>query len=201
MVPGLALFCALLLTVSGAALAAGEAAEQQEQEQDQDQEESVVFSPEVEAILNQTPDAESYGSLEKCIPARSIRRTEVLDDQHIVFELPSKKYYLVQFERACHMMRPDSTIIYEPRGSQLCRMDFVRVYDSFSPASIGPPCSIPGFYPVTAEQIVLLKETLKAKRKAEIDAYKAEKKAAKAARKAEKQAEKAATDGSDDAER
>ena len=199
MVPGLALFCVLLLCGSGAALAAEEASTP---ELEQEQEEGVVFSPEVEAILNQTPDAESYGSPEKCIPARTIRRTEVLDDRHIVFELPSKKYYLVQFERACHMMRPDSTIIYEPRGSQLCHMDFVRVYESFSPASIGPPCSIPGFYPVTAEQIVVLKETLKARRKAVIDAYKAEKKAAKAARKAEKQAEKAATtNGSDDAER
>jgi hypothetical protein len=50
---------------------------------------------------------------------------------------------------------------------------------------------------VTREQVALLKDTLKARRKAEIDAYKAE----KAKRKAEKQAEKAAQTETEDAER
>ena len=178
-----------------AALFAGPAASVEEAAPES--EEGVVFSPEVEAILNQTPDAEGYGSLERCIQARTIRGTQVLDDRHIVFEVPSKKYYLVQFESGCPMMRPDVTIAYEPRGSQLCRMDFIRAIDSFSPGSVGPPCSIPGFYPVTREQVALLKDTLKARRKAEIDAYKAE----KAKRKAEKQAEKAAQTEAEGAER
>ena len=160
---------------------------------------SAVFSPEVEAILSETPDGEDYGAMEKCIQARSIRGSQVLDDKHIVFEMPSRKYYLVQFEHSCHMMRPDVTIAYEPRGSQLCRMDFIRAVDSFGPGSVGPPCSIPGFYPVTREQVALLKESLKARRRAEVDALKAEKARKKAERKAEKEAANAALPETDDA--
>jgi hypothetical protein len=156
--------------------------------EDEKSEARVVFSPEVEAILNEASDGEGYGSLQKCIQARSIRGTEVLDDRHVVFEMPSRRYYLVQFEQSCHLLRAGVTIAYEPRGSQLCRLDHVRAIESFRPGSVGPPCSIPGFYEVTNEQIVLLKETLKADRKAEMDAYKAE----KAKRKAEKRAEKEA---------
>jgi hypothetical protein len=151
-----------------------------------------VFSPEVEAILNEASDGEGYGGLEKCIQARSIRGTEVLDDRHVVFELPSSRYYLVQFEQSCHLLRAGVTIAYEPRGSQLCRLDHVRAIESFRPGSVGPPCSIPGFYEVTKEQIVLLKETLKADRKAEMDAYKAEKAQRKAEKKAEKEARRQA---------
>ncbi len=150
--------------------------------------EDLVFSPEVESILNEASGPEGYGALERCIPVRSIRGSEVLDDQHVVFELPSKTYYLVQFQYKCHQLRRNSAIAYEPRGSQLCRMDDIRAMDGFAPGSVGPPCPIPGFYEVTGDQVALLRETLKAERQAVIDAYKAE----KAKRKAEKQAEKQA---------
>ncbi len=183
----------VMLTVWSGSVAAGSAEAGGEGES----EEGVVFSPEVEAILNQTPDGEDYGAMEKCIQSRSIRGTQVLDDRHVVFEMPSRKYYLVQFRHACHRLRPDVTITYESRGSQLCRMDFIRAFDSFTPGSLGPPCSIPGFHPVTREQIALLKDSLKARRKAEVEAIRAEKEK----RKAEKQAEKAAQEEGGDAGR
>ena len=125
----------------------------------------LVFSPEVEAILNEASDAESYGSMERCIYARSIRGSRVLDERHVVFELPSKKYYLVQFKNRCPQLRRNSTIAYEPTGSQLCSLDSIRSLDSFGSGPIGPPCPIPGFYEVTAEQVALLRETLEAERK------------------------------------
>ncbi|TNF86364.1 MAG: hypothetical protein EP301_08770 [Gammaproteobacteria bacterium] len=125
----------------------------------------LVFSPEVEAILNESSDAESYGSMERCIFARTIRGTRVLDDRHVVFELPSKKYYLVQFQNRCPQLRRNSAIAFEPTGSQLCRLDTIRSLDNFGSGPIGPPCSIPGFYEVTAEQVALLRETLEAERK------------------------------------
>lgn len=141
----------------------------------QENSEELVFSPEVEALLSEESDSEGYGTLERCIHARQIRRTEVLDDRHIVFELPSKKYYLVQFERSCHRLHRGVGIMYQPRGSQLCRLDQINAVDSLSRGDIGPPCSIPGFYEVTVEQIALLRETLKARRKSEIDAFETEK--------------------------
>ncbi len=166
----------------------------------EDSEEGVVFSPEVEAILNEAPDQEDYGEMERCIPVRSIRNSEVLDDRHVVFELPSKTYYLVQFRHTCHQLRRGTTIAYEPRGSQLCRLDDIHAINSFSIGSVGPPCSIPGFYEVTAEQVALLRDTLKAEKQAEIDAYKAEKAKRKADKQADKQAEKQAEKQADQQE-
>ena len=147
--------------------------------------EGLVFSPEVEAILNEAPEQSEYGEMERCIQVRQIRSSEALDDRHVVFELPSKRYYLVQFKHQCHRMRRNATIAYEPRGSQLCRLDSIHAVDGMRPGSLGPPCSIPGFYEVTGEQVSLLREALKAERQAEIDAYQEE----KASRKAEKQAD------------
>lgn len=174
---------ALALLLAGSAAGAEPEAPVPAPEQD------LVFPAEIEALLNETSDAEGYGALERCISVRSIRRTEVLDDRHIVFELPSKRFYLVQFKYRCQRLRPGSAFIYEPRGSQLCHMDYVRAVDNLSRGDIGPPCSIPGFYAVTAEQVSLLRETLKARRKAEVDAAKAEK-----ARKKQEKADAAAAE-------
>lgn len=154
------------------------------QEPEEAPEEGLVFSPEVEAILNEAPEQAEYGEMERCIQVRSIRSSDVLDDRHVVFELSSNRYYLVQFQHQCHQLRRNVTIAYEPRGSQLCRLDSLHAVNGMRPGTLGPPCSIPGFHPVTAEQVALLKEALKAERKAEMDAYKAE----KARRKAEQEA-------------
>lgn len=134
-----------------------------------------VFSPEVEALLRDTSDPEAYTEMERCIQTRSIRDTQILDERHVVFEMPSKKFYLVQFKHRCHRLRPNSTLVYETRHSQLCRLDQVRAANSLSMGDVGPPCSIPGFIPVQPEQIALLKESLKAQRQAEIQALEAEK--------------------------
>ncbi|MEM8769467.1 MAG: DUF6491 family protein, partial [Pseudomonadota bacterium] len=113
------------------------------------------FPPEIEALLNESSSAEEYTERERCINTRSVRNTEVLDDRHIVFELSSKRYYLVQFKHRCFRLRPRSTVIYETRSNQLCRLDAIRAGDGsmLSSTDIGPPCSIPGFIPVEPEQI------------------------------------------------
>jgi hypothetical protein len=124
--------------------------------------EGLVFSEEVEALLNQASDSEGYGEMERCINVRSIRDSQVLDNRHVVFRLSGQKLYLVQFQRTCHQLRRHSSISYEPRGNQLCRLDDIRAVNDFRPGGVGPPCSIPGFYEVSAEQVALLKEALKA---------------------------------------
>ncbi len=171
-----------------------EAGIEPEQADAADAEPDLEFSPEIEALLSETTSADGYGSLERCITVRSIRSTDVLDERHIVFELPSKKYYLVRFERECHRLRRDGGIAYEPRGTQLCRLDYVRAIDNLSMGDVGPPCSIPGFYEVSIEQVALLKEALKAEHRAEVEAYRAEKARRKEQKQAEKMAAKEAVD-------
>lgn len=130
-----------------------------------DEEETVEFPPEIERLLSETADAEDYGEQETCIQNRNIRDTRILDDRHIVFEMPGKTYYLVQFKHRCPQLRRSSTLIYETRASRLCRLDYIKATNSLDRGWVGPPCSIPGFIPITVEQVALLDETLKAARK------------------------------------
>lgn len=122
--------------------------------------ESVEFSPEIEKLLNETSDLEEYVETSRCINARLIRNSRILDDRHVIFEMPGKKYLLVQFTHRCQRLRRNSALIYETRGGgQLCRLDQIRAGNINERP--GPPCSIPGFSEVTAEQVSLLKEILK----------------------------------------
>ncbi|MEJ2087549.1 MAG: DUF6491 family protein [Gammaproteobacteria bacterium] len=130
-----------------------------------DEEESLEFPPEIEKLLSETADAEGYGDPEVCIQNRNIRDTRILDDRHIVFEMPGKTYYLVQFKHRCPQLRRSSILIYETRASRLCRLDYIKAGNSLYRGDVGPPCSIPGFIPITVEQVALLDETLKAARK------------------------------------
>ncbi len=147
-----------------------------------------TFPPEVEALLNQAADPDAYTETERCLTARDIRNTEILDDRHIVFEISRKRFYLIQFPYPCPGMRRNASLVYETRVGQLCQLDQIRAFEP-GPGIPNPPCTLPGFMPVEQEQVTLLRESLKARRKAELDAYKAEKKRKKA-----EKAEKAASE-------
>lgn len=133
------------------------------------------FPPEIERLLTETSDPEEYAQTERCLSTRSIRETEVLDDRHIVFEMRPEKYYVVQFRHSCHRLNPRSTLVYETRDNRLCRLDQIRAGNTPGYGDLGPPCSIPGFIEVTEQQVVLLRETLKVRRKRQAEAYEGEK--------------------------
>lgn len=140
-----------------------EATEEQVEAED---DEEIEFPPEIEELLTEASESEEYaGERVDCIQSRSIRDTRILDNRHIVFEMPGNTYYLVQFQHRCPQLRRTSTLIYETRANRLCRLDFIKAANSLHAGDVGPPCSIPGFIPITVEQIALLDETLKAARK------------------------------------
>jgi len=141
-----------------------------------------IFPPEVEALLNKASDPESYAETERCLFTREIRSTEILDEQHLVFQLSGKRLYLVQFQYTCPGLRRGASIVYETHDARLCRLDQIRAFQP-GPAIPNPPCTLPGFMPVEKEQVAQLRESLKSKRKAELDAYKAEKARKKEAKK------------------
>jgi len=141
-----------------------------------------IFPPEVEALLNKASDPESYAETERCLFTREIRSTEILDEQHLVFQLSGKRLYLVQFQYTCPGLRRGVSIVYESYNSRLCRLDQIRAFEP-GPAIPNPPCTLPGFMPVEKEQVAQLRESLKSKRKAELEAYKTEKARKKAAKK------------------
>ena len=126
----------------------------------------------VEEILTRDPDSEDYGEAPRCISTRQIRQVDVLDEKHIAFQISRDEYYLVQFERRCAGLRRGDPIIFEPgAGGRLCVLDSIRsTYDTgLGGITPGMRCGIDGFQSVTKEQLVLLKDTLKAERRKKRD--------------------------------
>lgn len=162
---------------------------------EQDAEQNEDASPSVEEILTREPDAEDYAKDERCIQTRRIRRTEVIDEKHIALHMGRDEYYIIQFEHRCPGLRPRQAVIFETSlSNRLCALDGIRAtYNTgLGGYSTGPRCSVPGFQPVTKEQVVLLKDTLKVQARQAREERKASKQAEREAKRQEKALQKAA---------
>ena len=122
-------------------------------------------APTVEELLS--GNTQEYVDEPRCIRTHSIRSSEVIDDKHVVFRTGRNTYYLVQLEHRCPGLERDNPIFYETNSNRLCALDGIRgSYSSgFGSYQPGMRCGIPGFQSVTKEQIVLLKDALKAERR------------------------------------
>ncbi len=121
----------------------------------------------VEEILARDPDSEDYVDETRCIRANLIRTVDVIDEKHVSFRVGRNDYYLVQFEHRCPGLRRGKPVMYEPTAGRLCKLDGIRtLYETglggYRP---GMRCAIPEFRSVTKEQLVLLKDALKAERR------------------------------------
>jgi len=117
----------------------------------------------VEEILGRDPSKNDYVVENECIHADRIESMEVIDKKHIIVEMKSDDYFLIQFKNKCPDLRKGNPIMYDRRSARLCRLDVIRgVRDSglngFEP---GVSCFIPGFQSVSKEQVVLIKESMK----------------------------------------
>ncbi len=130
--------------------------------------EPVAVPPEVEKILSAPAGDSDYPKQDRCLPLHRIRSVTVLDQRHIAFKLNRKQLYLIQFEHRCPGIRRNNPVAYETvSGSSLCALDAIRGIQQygFGDRRLGPPCSIPGFEPITEEQLRALKEALRHQRK------------------------------------
>ncbi len=153
------LFAALFCSVGLAA------AEESEAAGDAQAEDSAAQS--VEEILARDPDSEDYIDETRCIRANLIRTVDVIDENHVSFRVGRNDYYLVQFEHRCPGLRRGKPVMYEPTAGRLCKLDGIRtLYETglggYRP---GMRCAIPEFRSVTKEQLVLLKDALKAEKR------------------------------------
>ena len=150
---------------------------------------------EVEDILTREPQASDYGEDVRCVNVRRIRRTEILDERHIVLHMGREQFYLIQFRQRCPGLRPNQAVVYETTtNNRLCKLDGIRpIYDhGLSGRTPGMRCSVPNFQSVTKEQVLVLKDTLKVQARQAREARKASKAAEKEARRQEKLMEKKA---------
>lgn len=67
------------------------------------------------------------GESRKCVSTTFIKRTEVLDDQNIVFEMRGNKVYLNRLHSRCPQLGFEGSFMYTVSTSHLCRGDIITV--------------------------------------------------------------------------
>lgn len=92
---------------------------------------------------------------QRCLNARSIRRTEVIDDSHIVFEIQGRRLFLNVLPKSCTGLSREGRFSFEISTRSLCAHDKIRILrGSRSAVREGRSCSLGRFQPVTYEELV-----------------------------------------------
>jgi hypothetical protein len=96
-------------------------------------------------------DADVDG-IENCISTRILRRTEVVDDRHILFYLSGKKVYLNILPNLCSGLSRERRFSYTSISQRLCRLDSIRILsDVGGTIHQGRSCRL-GYFHLTSEE-------------------------------------------------
>ena len=82
------------------------------------------------------------GEFQNCIINNQIKRTRVLDDIHIIFEMNGNRAYLNTLDSKCPNLGFERSIKYTSHGNQLCSTDVITVV---RPHDTGAPCFLGKF--------------------------------------------------------
>jgi hypothetical protein len=95
----------------------------------------------------------------RCINIRSLKRTEVVDDQHILFYMFGKTIYLNVLERRCGGLARERRFSYSTYGGSLCSFDTVEVLSDFGgDLQTGASCRLGRFFLTSKEEIEAARE-------------------------------------------
>jgi hypothetical protein len=98
---------------------------------------------------------------EKCINARILKRTDVVDDQHILFYMPGSKVYLNILPSLCKGLSRERRFSYTTLNRSLCRFDSIRVLSDFGGAlQQGRSCRLGYFHLTSKEEIDAAQERM-----------------------------------------
>ncbi|MDJ0905602.1 MAG: hypothetical protein QNI96_06250 [Woeseiaceae bacterium] len=91
----------------------------------------------------------------RCINARSIRGTEVINDNYIVFEIQGRRLYLNALPKSCTGLSKNRRFSWEISTRSLCARDKIRVLrEGGNTVFEGRSCSLGRFRPVTFEELM-----------------------------------------------
>jgi hypothetical protein len=104
-----------------------------------------------DAALDRTP--------RDCVYTSSVRRTEVLDDQTIIFYMRGNKVaYRNYLSRKCPGLARAGRFMYEVRGSRLCNIDTITVLEQWGVGlQPGFTCRLGDFHPLSPAEIANMK--------------------------------------------
>ena len=97
---------------------------------------------------------------ERCVNMRTVSRTEIIDDQTILFYMRNGVIYRNYLPRRCSGLAREERFSYSTTISRLCDIDTITVlYNQGVGLSSGPSCGLGKFYPISKDEAQALKET------------------------------------------
>lgn len=93
-------------------------------------------------------------SPEDCITVNSIDRTDVIDDNTIIFFMRGSRIYRNYLPRRCPGLERHDRFSYRTTGGRLCDIDTITVLEQWGGRlQPGFTCSLGEFHPVTQEEV------------------------------------------------
>ena len=116
---------------------------------------ALSLSPFAATLADEAPIEEG----ERCLSSRSISRTEVIDDQNVLFFVRGSAIYLNHLPKTCPRLALERRFIYETSVGRLCESDHITVLmDGGFAAVAGHHCRLGRFHPISREQVQALME-------------------------------------------
>ena len=113
------------------------------------------------AAQEEPPEVEAEDSLvegQRCVSSRPIRKTEVLDDQNILFYMRGTGIYLNHLPRPCKRLSESGRFMYRTTVARLCSNDIINILrDTGLGLSQGRACKLGNFYGITKEDVEKIK--------------------------------------------
>lgn len=99
---------------------------------------------------------------DRCVPLTRIDRTEVLDEQNILFYMRGGGIFRNWLPRRCPGLNDRDAFSYRTTLGKLCDSDTITVIDPTGIGTIqGASCRLGGFYPTTELEADALKNEIK----------------------------------------
>ena len=114
------------------------------------------LSPFAAALADDPPEEGG----ERCVNMRTVSRTEIIDDQTILFYMRGGEIYRNYLPHRCSGLAREERFSYSTTVSRLCDMDTITVlYSHGVGLSSGASCGLGKFYPISEEEAQAFKET------------------------------------------
>lgn len=104
-------------------------------------------------VLGQGADTVDSSSVE-CVSLTRVTRTEVLDEQTILFHMRGQKTYSNHLPRECPGLDEQTRFTYKTTSNQLCSNDTITLFERGAQLSPGITCRLGKFVPSSAEEVV-----------------------------------------------
>jgi hypothetical protein len=113
------------------------------------------LSPFASALGDEAPEEGG----ERCVNMRTVSRTEIIDDQTILFHMRGGVIYRNYLPHRCPGLAREERFSYSTTISRLCDNDIITVlYNHGVGLSSGPSCGLGKFYPISKDEAQALKE-------------------------------------------